>query len=67
VNTEYTFRATTYDEDGDISTDVEHTFTTEDFLPDVLYHFKSFLQGAGYNYVTDVYAVKNDGNEVGEE
>lgn len=67
MNTTYTFRATTYDEDGEVSTDVEHIFTTEDFLPDVLYHFKSFLQGAGYNYVSGVYAEKNDGEEVGEE
>ena len=67
MKTTYTFRAATHDEYGDVSTDIEHTFTTEDYLPDVLYHFKSFLQGVGYNYITDVHAVKNDGEEVGEE
>jgi len=67
VNSTYTFSVTTHDEDGDISTDVKHTFTTEDFLPDVLYNFKSFLQGAGYNFVKEVYVVKEDGVEVGEE
>jgi hypothetical protein len=33
----------------------------------MLYNFKAFLQGVGFNYVSEVYAIKNDGQEVGEE
>lgn len=58
---------TTHDEDGMPSGIVQHQIYTEDYLPDVLYAFKSFLQGAGFNYVDNVYVIKSDGVEVGEE
>ena len=61
MKTTYTFQS-----EGE-SHSFTHTFETEDYLPDLLYQFKSFLQGAGYNYITEVYAVKDDGVEVGEE
>mgnify|MGYP000391327091 CR=1 FL=1 len=61
------FRASSYDDEGHFIGEVVHKFSTEDYLPDVLYHFKSFLQGAGYNYVDNVYVIKSDGVEVGEE
>ncbi len=61
------FTAETYDEDGNKTTSSHQMFVTEGDLHDYLYHFKSFLQGAGFNYVDNVYAVKSDGKEVGEE
>ena len=60
------FIVNNYDEDGSHIGEVRHKFTTEDYLPDMLYHFKCFLQGAGYNYVDNVYVIKSDGVEVGE-
>lgn len=48
--------------------DIDHTVTLEDeYLPEMLYHMKTFLQGAGFNYVENLYAIKSDGEEVGEE
>ena len=68
MSTTYKFVSTTYETDEwGVDTTIEHTFTIEDDLNTVLYHFKSFLQGAGYNYIKNVYAVKDNGEEVGEE
>ncbi len=67
MKTTYTFRYTTHSPSGQELQDIEHVVSTEDFLPEVLYHFKSFLQGVGYNYVSNVYAEKNNGEKVGEE
>lgn len=61
------YTSETYDEDGNTTSSSTVMFTTEGSLQDHLYNFKSFLQGAGFNYVKEVYAVKNDGSEVGEE
>jgi len=61
------FRCEHTDEDGKIISTIQHKFETEGYLPDMMYNFKSFLQGMGFNYISQVYSVKNDGNEVGEE
>jgi hypothetical protein len=61
------FRSETYDEDGNLTGTIEHTFESEGYLSEMMYNFKSFLQGMGFNYVSEVYSVKNDGEEVGEE
>lgn len=58
---------TSYDEDGDIQREIEHTFSTEGYLPDMLREYKNFLQGVSFNYVQELYAVKDDGGEIGEE
>lgn len=62
-----TYKVETYDDEGKVTTSTQQMFLTEGDLTDHLYHFKSFLQGAGFNYVDNVYAIKSDGNEVGEE
>jgi len=67
VNDFITLRCEHTDEDGNVVSTIEHTFETEGYLPDMMYNFKSFLQGMGFNYVTEVYSVKNDGEEVTEE
>jgi len=65
---EVTFTYTSYNEDTEeYLGEVTHSFRTEGYLPEMLYNFKAFLQGAGFNYVSEVYATKNDGQEVGEE
>lgn len=61
------FSYTSYNEDGDIEREIEHTFSTEGFLPDMLRAYKDFLQGVSFNYVKEIYAVKDDEGEVGEE
>ena len=55
------------DEDDTVVGSVEYRFQTDGHLSDMLYNFKTFLQSCGYNYVTNVYAIKSDGQEVGEE
>jgi hypothetical protein len=67
VNDYITFRCEHTDEDGNVVGTIQHKFQTEGYLPDMMYNFKSFLQGMGFNYVTEVYAVKNDNTEIGEE
>lgn len=67
MNDFITLRCEHTDEDGHVVSTIEHTFETEGYLPDMMYNFKSFLQGMGFNYVTEVYSVKNDGEEVTEE
>lgn len=60
--------ATYYDDNDDITLDLDHKVNLEDaHLSELLYAFKSFLQAAGYNYVKQVYVVNEDGKEVGEE
>ena len=68
MKTTLRFQMTTYEEDGTLSNDIDHTTEMEcEYLPEVLYAFKSFLQGAGFNYVDNVYVIKSDGEELGEE
>lgn len=62
-----TFRVERYDDDGTYIGHVEHTFQSEGHLSEMLFNFKAFLQGMTFGYVSSVYAVKNDGQEVGEE
>ena len=62
-----TAKVDTYDDEGKVTTSTQQLFVTAGDLHDHLYHFKSFLQGAGFNYVDNVFVIKNDGNEVGEE
>ncbi len=62
-----TFRCDSYDEEGNREGYTEHSFNTESYLPDMLSNFHYFLQGMGFTYVKDVYAVKRDGQEVGGE
>ena len=61
------YSSETFDEEGNKTSSSTVMFTTDGSLQDHLYNFKSFLQGAGFNYVTNVYAIKSDGSEVGEE
>tara|TARA_R110001632_G_scaffold59239_1_gene144117 strand:+ start:183 stop:401 length:219 start_codon:yes stop_codon:yes gene_type:complete len=61
------YEATTFDEDGGETSSAMIMFTTDGSLTEHLYNFKCFLQAAGFNYVTDVYAITRDGKEVGEE
>lgn len=67
MNDYITFKCEHTDEDGNVVSTIQHKFQTEGYLPDMMYNFKSFLQGMGFNYVTEVYAVKNDNTEIGEE
>ena len=67
MNDYITFRCEHTDEDGNVVGTIQHKFQTEGSLSDMMYNFKSFLQGMGFNYVTEVYCVKSDGEEVGEE
>jgi len=62
-----TFRIDRYDDDGEYIGHVEHTFQCEGYLSEMLFNFKAFLQGMTFGYVKNVYAVKDDGEEVGEE
>ena len=64
---EVTFNYKGYDEDGEEAVNIEHSFKTEGFLPDMLRHYKDFLQGVSFNYVKNVYAVKEDDTEVTED
>ena len=67
-NNTYRFTAQYCDDEGNITLDLNHEVNLEDaHLSELLYAFKSFLQAAGYNYVKEVYIVKEDGVEVGEE
>ena len=52
MNDYITFRCEHTDEDGNVTGTIEHSFETEGYLPDMMYNFKSFLQGMGFNYVT---------------
>ena len=59
---EVTFNYKGYDEDAR-----EGTLNTASRLrafPDMLRHYKDFLQGVSFNYVKNVYAVKEDDTEV---
>ena len=67
MNDYITFRCEHTDEDGNVTGTIEHTFETEGYLPDLMYNFKSFLQGMGFNYISEVYCTENDGGEIGEE
>ena len=68
ANNTYRFMANYYTDDGEMSLDLDHTVHLEDaHISEVLYAFKSFLQAAGYNYVKNVIAIKDDGEEVGTE
>lgn len=67
-NNTFRFTAEYCDDEGNMTLDLNHEVSLEDaHISEVLYAFKSFLQAAGYNYITEVYAVKNDGEQVGEE
>ena len=68
ANNIFNFKANYFNDDEERLLNIDHTVHLEDaHLSELLYAFKSFLQAAGYNYVKEVYAVKEDGVEVGEE
>lgn len=68
ANNIFNFKANYFNDDEERLLNIDHTVHLEDaHLSELLYAFKSFLQAAGYNYVKEVYAVNEDGVEVGEE
>lgn len=67
MDNKVTLTYVSYDENGEEERKIEHTFTTYGYLPDMLRHYRDFLQGVSFNYVSQVYAVKDDGGEIGEE